>query len=237
MESTRSASASTSTRGYRRQPNERASRWLVRRPLAGRGGNRRSIPKYGEQTRRSDFYVESRSTMMAASTAGSIIPIARRDDLMSETSTPASARPGPRVRRCLRGDRRDRCVAGTTQLCITEDGRTPLIGAWSTVTNWTDQGSPYLWWTGARQLRGRPPGGRGLGGDRPPDRWRPGGGGHRPVRAGPTGLQRLSAADLRKGRRLAGGGDDRIRSDRGGDRPTPRRDSSSSSSAARVSPR
>jgi Periplasmic binding protein len=35
------------------------------------------------------------------------------------------------------------------QLCVTQQGHTPLISAWSTTTNWTNLGSPYLWWTGA----------------------------------------------------------------------------------------
>ena len=34
------------------------------------------------------------------------------------------------------------------QLCVTQQGQTPLLSAWSTTTNWTDLGSPYLWWTG-----------------------------------------------------------------------------------------
>ena len=37
------------------------------------------------------------------------------------------------------------------QLCITQEGHTPLISAWSSVTDWTNTGSPYLWWTGADQ--------------------------------------------------------------------------------------
>ncbi len=37
------------------------------------------------------------------------------------------------------------------QLCITQEGHTPLISAWSTITDWTQLGSPYLWWTGADQ--------------------------------------------------------------------------------------
>jgi hypothetical protein len=40
---------------------------------------------------------------------------------------------------------------GDDQLCITQEGHTPFLGAWTTVTNWTDQGSPYLWWTGPDQ--------------------------------------------------------------------------------------
>ena len=38
---------------------------------------------------------------------------------------------------------------GDNELCITQEGHTPMIGAWTTVTNWTKLGSPYLWWTGA----------------------------------------------------------------------------------------
>ena len=40
---------------------------------------------------------------------------------------------------------------GDNQLCVTQEGHTPFIGAWSTVTNWTKEGSPYLWWTGPDQ--------------------------------------------------------------------------------------
>ena len=38
---------------------------------------------------------------------------------------------------------------GDDQLCVAQQGQTPLISAWSTTTNWTNLGSPYLWWTGA----------------------------------------------------------------------------------------
>ena len=48
----------------------------------------------------------------------------------------------------LRGARRHRHVGGDNQLCVTQQGHTPLISAWSTVTDWTNLGSPYLWWTG-----------------------------------------------------------------------------------------
>jgi hypothetical protein len=40
---------------------------------------------------------------------------------------------------------------GDNQLCVTQEGQTPFIGAWTTVTNWTQMGSPYLWWTGTDQ--------------------------------------------------------------------------------------
>src|ERR1700722_19273390 len=41
---------------------------------------------------------------------------------------------------------------GDNELCVTQEGQTPMIGAWTTVTNWTQMGSPYLWWTGADQV-------------------------------------------------------------------------------------
>jgi hypothetical protein len=40
---------------------------------------------------------------------------------------------------------------GDNQLCVTQEGHTPFLGQWTTVTSWTDQGSPYLWWTGPDQ--------------------------------------------------------------------------------------
>ncbi|HEY5385325.1 MAG TPA: ABC transporter substrate-binding protein [Acidimicrobiales bacterium] len=38
---------------------------------------------------------------------------------------------------------------GDNQLCVAQQGQTPLLSAWSTATNWTNLASPYLWWTGA----------------------------------------------------------------------------------------
>ena len=40
---------------------------------------------------------------------------------------------------------------GDNQLCITQEGHTPLLAAWTTVTDWTNKGSPYLWWIGPDQ--------------------------------------------------------------------------------------
>jgi branched-chain amino acid transport system substrate-binding protein len=40
---------------------------------------------------------------------------------------------------------------GLNQLCLTQEHQTPFIGNWTTVTDWTQRGSPYLWWTGADQ--------------------------------------------------------------------------------------
>ena len=40
---------------------------------------------------------------------------------------------------------------GDNELCITQEGHTPFIGEWTTVSNYTKLGAPYLWWTGADQ--------------------------------------------------------------------------------------
>jgi hypothetical protein len=40
---------------------------------------------------------------------------------------------------------------GDNELCIAQEGHTPFIGQWTTVSNWTTKGSPYLWWLGPDQ--------------------------------------------------------------------------------------
>ena len=42
-------------------------------------------------------------------------------------------------------------VASDEQLCVTQEGSTPLLSAWTTVTDWTTKGAPYLWWLGPDQ--------------------------------------------------------------------------------------
>jgi hypothetical protein len=42
---------------------------------------------------------------------------------------------------------------GDNELCITQEGHTPMIGQWTTVTQWTQEGAPYLWWTGPDQAQ------------------------------------------------------------------------------------
>ncbi|HEY2213765.1 MAG TPA: ABC transporter substrate-binding protein [Acidimicrobiales bacterium] len=38
--------------------------------------------------------------------------------------------------------------SGDNELCVTQEGHTPFLGQWTTISNWTQEGSPYLWWTG-----------------------------------------------------------------------------------------
>jgi hypothetical protein len=40
---------------------------------------------------------------------------------------------------------------GDNQLCVAQEGHTPFIGEWTTISDWTRLGSPYLWWTGPDQ--------------------------------------------------------------------------------------
>ncbi len=40
---------------------------------------------------------------------------------------------------------------GDNELCVTQEGSTPMIAQWTTVTDWTVKGSPYLWWLGPDQ--------------------------------------------------------------------------------------
>lgn len=37
---------------------------------------------------------------------------------------------------------------GADQLCVTQQGHTPFLSQWTTVSTFTREGSPYLWWTG-----------------------------------------------------------------------------------------
>jgi hypothetical protein len=40
---------------------------------------------------------------------------------------------------------------GDNELCITQEGKTPFIGQWTTSSTFTQEGAPYLWWTGPDQ--------------------------------------------------------------------------------------
>jgi len=40
---------------------------------------------------------------------------------------------------------------GDNQLCIAQEGKTPFIAQWSTVSSFTQQAAPYLWWTAPDQ--------------------------------------------------------------------------------------
>ncbi len=37
---------------------------------------------------------------------------------------------------------------GVNELCVTQQGHTPMLSQWTTVSTFTQEASPYLWWTG-----------------------------------------------------------------------------------------
>ena len=37
---------------------------------------------------------------------------------------------------------------GPNELCVTEQGHTPMLSQWTTVSTFTQEAAPYLWWTG-----------------------------------------------------------------------------------------
>ena len=63
----------------------------------------------------------------------------------SESDMRASARTGPRAARRVRRAGRRRRLDGRQRALHHQEGHTPFIGQWTTVSNWTQQGSPYLW--------------------------------------------------------------------------------------------
>lgn len=40
---------------------------------------------------------------------------------------------------------------GDNELCVAQEGHTPFIGDWTTISDYTAAGSPYLWWLGPDQ--------------------------------------------------------------------------------------
>ena len=130
------------------------STWSSRWSPSTRWPARRDSPRTSSSASRSRPSTSSstRSTSRAASTAGRSTP-----------SSPTSTRPTRRGMRALCKDWTEGSPAafavidgigtwtGDNQLCITQEGHTPLISQWTTVTNWTQQGAPYLWWTGPDQ--------------------------------------------------------------------------------------
>ena len=145
------SSASTSSRGVTKSTINVVFPVVALNSLAGQEGFAADA-EFGEQTKAINFYVKQINQTRAGSTAGRSTPSSPPSTRPTRPRCGRCARPGPRVRR-----RRSPCWTasgdwtGDDQLCITQEGHTPFIGAWSTVTNWTNEGSPYLWWTGPDQ--------------------------------------------------------------------------------------
>ena len=144
---TRSSSASTSTRGISGNTINVMFPVVSLNSIAGKYGFA-STYEFGEQKKAINFYVGQ------VNKDGGIN--GKKIHAIIATFTPAST-----------SDMRSLCKnwtegspaafavidgmgtwTGTNQLCVTQEGHTPLISAWSTVSTWITKGAPYLWWTG-----------------------------------------------------------------------------------------
>jgi len=141
------SSASTSTRGITGNTINVVFPEVSLNSLAGQEGFA-SDPEYAEQTKAINFYVKQVNDSGGIH-GRKINPIITSFDPTNESQMRALCKTwtegSPAAFAVLDGIGD---WTGDDQLCITQEGHTPFIGAWSTVTNWTNEGSPYLWWTG-----------------------------------------------------------------------------------------
>jgi hypothetical protein len=144
------SSASTSTRGIVGNQINVVFPVVSLNSLAGKEGFA-SDAEYGEQTKAINFYV-GQINKKGGINGRKINPIIATFDPTNESQMRALCKTwtegSPAAFAVLDGIGD---WTGDDQLCITQEGQTPFIGAWTTVTNWTNQGSPYLWWTGPDQ--------------------------------------------------------------------------------------
>ena len=141
------SSASTSTRGITGNTINVVFPVVALNSLAGQEGFA-SDAEYGEQTKAINFYVKQVNDNGGIN-GRKINPIIASFDPTNESQMRALCKTwtegSPAAFAVLDGIGD---WTGDDQLCITQEGHTPFIGAWTTVTNWTNEGSPYLWWTG-----------------------------------------------------------------------------------------
>jgi hypothetical protein len=144
------STASTSTRGITGGAINVVFPVVSLNSLAGQEGFAQD-PEYGEQTKAINFYV-GQVNQAGGINGRKINPIIVNYDPTNEADMRALCKTwtegSPAAFAVLDGIG---AWTGDDQLCITQEGHTPFIGQWSTVTNWTNQGSPYLWWTGPDQ--------------------------------------------------------------------------------------
>ena len=144
------SSASTSSRGVTDHSINVVFPVVALGSLAGKEGFA-SDAEFGEQTKAIDLFVKQINDKGGIH-GRKINPIISTFDPTNETEMRALCKTwtegSPAAFAVLDGlgD-----WTGDDQLCITQEGKTPFIGQWTTVTNWTNQGSPYLWWTGPDQ--------------------------------------------------------------------------------------
>jgi hypothetical protein len=144
------STASTSTRGVTKSSINVVFPVVSLNSLAGREGFAEDA-EYGEQTKAIELFVKQIND--AGGIRGrKINPIITGFDPTNESAMRALCKTwtegSPAAFAVLDGLG---AWTGDNQLCITQEGHTPFIGAWTTVTDWTNEGSPYLWWIGPDQ--------------------------------------------------------------------------------------
>ncbi len=139
--------ASTSSRGVSAKSINVVFPVVSLNSLAGKEGFA-SDAEFGEQTKAINFYV-NQVNAQGGINGRTINPIITNFDPTNEADMRALCKDwtegSPAAFAVLDGVGD---WTGDNQLCITQEGHTPFIGQWTTVTNWTNEGSPYLWWTG-----------------------------------------------------------------------------------------
>ncbi len=144
------SSASTSSRGVSAHSINVVFPVVSLNSLAGQEGFA-SDAEFGEQTKAIDFFTKQINDSGGIN-GRKIKPIIDTFDPTNETEMRALCKTwtegSPAAFAVLDGlgD-----WTGDDELCVAQEGQTPFIGQWTTVTNWTNQGSPYLWWTGPDQ--------------------------------------------------------------------------------------
>jgi hypothetical protein len=142
--------ASTSSRGVTSSSINVVFPTVSLNSLAGQEGFAQD-PEYGEQAKAINFYV-NRINQSGGIDGRKINPIIANFDPTDEAAMRALCKTwtegSPAAFAVLDGIG---AWTGDNQLCITQEGHTPFIGQWTTVTNYLDEGSPYLWWTGPDQ--------------------------------------------------------------------------------------
>ncbi len=142
--------ASTSTRGVTGNSINVVFPVVSLNSLAGQEGFAED-PEYGEQSKAIDFYV-NQINQSGGINGRKINPIIATFDPTNESDMRALCKTwtegSPAAFAVLDGIGD---WTGDNELCITQEGHTPFIGQWTTVTNYLNEGSPYLWWTGPDQ--------------------------------------------------------------------------------------
>jgi len=139
--------ASTSTRGVSAKAINVGFPVVALNSLAGKEGFAQDV-EFGEQIKAIHFFV-NQINRQGGINGRAINPIIATFDPTDEASVRALCKDwtegSPAAFAVIDG-------VGTwisdNQLCVTQEGHTPLISQWTTVSNWTQKGAPYLWWTG-----------------------------------------------------------------------------------------